>query len=711
MKMTLKVNKHKGFVFKNKNDLNSNLIQLSLLSSVGLHKHYNTELLRGSTRDRSRSKSKLTFDLLHQENVESLKGQDSIKTLQDYGVEIEGLHEVERIYQHQKKRHDFMGIPLATYIDSEHFNKAKEKVTTIYGGILRDGSNLFDYQIECASLIVGRRRLLNALDMGLGKTRTTIVGLTSDPRNKKILIVTMSRNFCDWENELKSLGLDNEYIILKKPMDMKSKKRIHLVSYESWADETLKFRKKSNKSVQRYGKKDLPYSCPTCLKTWDEDKYFCQCGETVIERRKKPLYKYLDKSYDAAAVDEGHLIKNGKTARCKSIMAIKTKTRVLLSGTPAENGASDLFWPLAWLMGDSYHFWNKVELSRFEAFGNFGDRCFRHVYGGISKTALVDSSSISKRTSNEKVLWAMQDLIMYRKLKKDPAIERTIRVPKPTHKRLHLEQTDAEKDLYKKILTDFSKWFNETLRQRKLAADREESYKSTTIEICTWLDKLRLAASCPWIHEDYAKTAIVPPSKLTFIREKMQQESRLKRKMLIFTAHKKTCEELGSLLDACIPGYEVGYIHGGVPMVRRFELLARFQDEEDPLSVLIMTMKTGAESYTLTQAKSVILHDLDYNAKKIEQCYSRAVRLGQTEVVEITWLISVDTIDANMHSLILSKQSSVDLAIDRQELDFAEIAKEFEGQGISGIGSLDYEEFAKEMLSRGTSRNQYEIVS
>ncbi|MFY0520573.1 SNF2-related protein [Lysinibacillus sp. UGB7] len=711
MKMTLKKRRNQGFGFQNTKNINNNLMQLSLLESVGLHKRYQTELLRGSTRDRSKTKSKLTFDLLHRENVESIKDQEAIKMLQEYGVEIEGLDEAESIYQHRKKKHDFMGIPLTTYIDSEHFNKVKEQVKAKYGGVLQDGSSLFEYQVECASLIVGRRRLLNALDMGLGKTRTTIVGLTSDPRNKKILIVTMSRNFCDWENEFKSLGLGEEYIILKKPMDMRSTKRIHLVSYESWADETIKFRTKRKNTTERYSKKDLPYRCPSCLQNWIDDKYFCTCGETVIERRKKPLYKYLDKSYDAAAVDEGHLIKNGKTGRCKSIMAIKTKTRVLLSGTPAENGASDLFWPLAWLMGDSHHFWNKVDLSKFEAFGNFGDRCFRHVYGGVAKTALMDSSSISKRTSNEKALWEMQDIIMYRKLKKEPSIERIIRVPKPVHKRLHLEQTNAEKELYKKVLSDFSHWFRVTLHQRKVANARDEKYKSTTIEICSWLDKLRLAASCPWIHEDYKKNTLVQPSKLTFIREKMQQEARQKRKMLIFTAHKKTCEELGSLLDACVPGYEVGYIHGGVPMSRRFEMLTRFQDENDPLSVLIMTMKTGAESYTLTQAKSVILHDLDYNAKKIEQCYSRAVRLGQKDVVEITWLISVDTIDANMHSLILSKQSSVDLAIDRKELDFAEVAKEFEGQCVSGVGSVDYETFAKEMLSRGTSRAEYEYVS
>ncbi|MFS0876702.1 hypothetical protein [Solibacillus isronensis] len=48
------------------------------------------------------------------------------------------------------------------------------------------------------------------------------------------------------------------------------------------------------------------------------------------------------------------------------------------------------------------------------------------------------------------------------------------------------------------------------------------------------------------------------------------------------------------------------------------------------------------------------------------------------------------------------------MAIDRQELDFAEVAKEFEGQNVAQSATLDYEAFAREMLSRGTSRDDYE---
>lgn len=110
----------------------------------------------------------------------------------------------------------------------------------------------------------------------------------------------------------------------------------------------------------------------------------------------------------------------------------------------------------------------------------------------------------------------------------------------------------------------------------------------------------------------------------------------------------------------------------------------------------------------MTEAKAVILYDLDFNSKKIEQCYSRAVRLGQRDAVEILWLVGVDTIDSNLHALVLSKKSGVDLAIDREELDFEAVSKEFEaGENIELDPGIDYQQFATDMLKRGTSRADY----
>ncbi|KIV58563.1 hypothetical protein AM501_05370 [Aneurinibacillus migulanus] len=219
--------------------------------------------------------------------------------------------------------------------------------------------------------------------------------------------------------------------------------------------------------------------------------------------------------------------------------------------------------------------------------------------------------------------------------------------------------------------------------------------------------KLRKAASSPWQFDNYDVTkAKNTTAKLEFLRNKAKDYLRRGKKMLVFSGHKDTVEQLGLLLDGVIPGKEAAYIHGGIDMKYRWELIERFQDPNDPLSILVFSHKTGAESYTLTEAKAVFLFDLDFNGKKLEQCYCRAVRMGQRDAVDIYWLLGLDTIDINMHGLVLSKISGVNLAIDREQLDFKKLAKEFKGAGNSASTVIDYEEFASQMLARGTKRNE-----
>lgn len=705
MELTTYVDHKTGIKFTGQNTLNEQLRQERILKQIKYFRTFNAVMFKGNDRSREIVKEALSWDMLLHDNPNKLEEHEVFEHLKNSNILVNNFKDAEAVFKRKKARHDIFSSSLEEFKETEVFQNARQQVVNVHGHELVDGTFLYDYQVDCAALIVGRRRLLNAMDMGLGKTRTTIAGLTADPRNKKIIIVTMSRNIQDWESEIVALGFGDDYIELKNPSHMKSTKRIHLVSYERWVQETSK--KEINPNTDE-AYSSFPDNCPQCNEKWALGHSACSCGFTFFSKRKKPLYKYFNRSYDAAAIDEGHLIKNGNTARCRSIMAIKTKTRVLLSGTPAENGASDLFWPLAWLLGDNLHFWNKVSYTKFEAYQTFGERCFKHVYGGIDKKTLMDSAGITSRTSNTKELWELQDRFVFRKLKSDEDVKNVIRIPKPIHHRLHIEQTEPEKALYANIMTQFNEWFKNMKAERYACKMKGIPYSGSSLEITVWLEKLRRAASAPWLHEDFNNPENVPLSKLQFMTEHIQQMASKKKKMLVFTAHKATSEELGMLLGFIVPGYEAAYIHGGVPMERRKDLLKRFQDPNDSLSILIMTMKTGAESYTLTEAKSVVLWDLDYNAKKIEQCYSRAVRIGQKDAVDIFWLINVDTIDANLHSLILSKQSSVDLAIDRKELDFAEIAKEFEGQKVAHAGNFDYEQFATEMLSRGNSRTEYE---
>ncbi|MEX3625004.1 SNF2-related protein [Viridibacillus arvi] len=659
----------------------------------------------------------------------------SFKYAKNWGLSIKGLDKIAPIVNSKRRKKSYQAISVNDFVATREYAIAEKRIKDLYGNGFPDGSKLFNYQIRSAATAITKKRLILGLDMGLGKTRTTLVALTSRPANKKILIVTMSRNIRDWETEIHSLGLEDDYIIINNRCEMKSEKRIHLVSYERWASEKTVFKtkvhdecprcktnvawkqelqycgfcKKQHKSNEIYNEKDLPIDCPQCGDEWKKGRHHCSsCDFTVIKQRKKPLSAYMNRSYNAAAIDEAHLIKNGTSMRTKSIMAIKTDIRIALSGTPAENGADDLFWILSWVYGDSYNFIDPLVGQRFNGFGKIGETHFRMYFGGKGKRALMDSKSIEARASNEGELWTILEQVMIRKKKSDDDVAKEICVPVPTHRRLHLKLNEAERQLYDKRLEEFREWYKNEWTRKEAAEIRKSTYRISTIEVCSWLDKLRKVASCPWVMDDYDASLPGEPAKLKVLKDKVKEYALQGKKLLVFTAHKKTAEQLGILLGTVVPGHTSAYIHGSVPMDYRHDLMAEFQDKDSKLTTLVMTMRTGAESYTLTEAKGVVLYDLDFNAKKIEQCYSRAVRMGQKDVVEITWLIGLDTIDANMHALVLSKQSGVDLAIDRKALDFEQVASEFESDGNLEVDSdIDYTEFATEMLKRGNNRSDY----
>lgn len=55
-------------------------------------------------------------------------------------------------------------------------------------------------------------------------------------------------------------------------------------------------------------------------------------------RQKKSVSKYLlDLGADLVICDEGHMIKNQKTATSWTVNQIKTKRRIILTGTPIQN--------------------------------------------------------------------------------------------------------------------------------------------------------------------------------------------------------------------------------------------------------------------------------------------------------------------------------------------------------------------------------------
>ena len=88
------------------------------------------------------------------------------------------------------------------------------------------------------------------------------------------------------------------------------------------------------------------------LKRWQDDGGICIIGfemYTWLMRGKRigpnlmrKIRKYLQrKGPDLLVVDEAHLLSNPKTHRHRAVTAIRSPSRILLTGTPLQNNLSE----------------------------------------------------------------------------------------------------------------------------------------------------------------------------------------------------------------------------------------------------------------------------------------------------------------------------------------------------------------------------------
>ena len=98
---------------------------------------------------------------------------------------------------------------------------------------------------------------------------------------------------------------------------------------------------------------------------------------TYFQKEKSDDRKFLNQfSFDYLVVDEAHMLKNAQSTRYRMLNRVKTKHRLLLTGTPVQNSPQELLNMLYFLMplfskGSSNKSFDESE-------GNGSDRMLQH---------------------------------------------------------------------------------------------------------------------------------------------------------------------------------------------------------------------------------------------------------------------------------------------------------------------------------------------
>ncbi|KAF8933060.1 TATA-binding protein-associated factor mot1 [Dissophora ornata] len=386
-------------------------------------------------------------------------------------------------------------------------------------------------------------------------------------------------------------------------------------------------------------------------------------------------------------LDEGHIIKNGRTKITKAVKMVKANHRVILSGTPIQNNVLELWSLFDFLMP-----------------GFLGtEKQFNERFG---KPILASRDSKSSSREQEAGVLALEALhkqvlpFLLRRLKEDVLSD----LPPKIIQDYYCELSDLQKQLYE----EFSKSQIKHEVEEELTEDAkvEDTPKKAT-HIFQALQYLRKLCNHPLLvvnenHPEYAKVMrqlkgqnqslhdIGFAPKLQALRQllvdcgigsKPVSESSAdveaslisgggsavsQHRALIFCQQKAMLDIIeNDLLRPLLPSVSYMRLDGAVDANKRHGIVQKF-NADPSIDLLLLTTHVGGLGLNLTGADTVIFVEHDWNPMKDLQAMDRAHRLGQKKVVNVYRLITKGTLEEKIMGLQKFKLNIANTIINQQ---------------------------------------------
>lgn len=318
--------------------------------------------------------------------------------------------------------------------------------------------------------------------------------------------------------------------------------------------------------------------------------------------------------WDILILDEAQAIKNFYTSQTKKIKSLNAGMKIAMTGTPIENNVLEL-WSI-------FDFLNPGLLgSRME---------FKKLY-------------TSNPDSHKQIKELIQPFIL-RRVKTDKSIISDL--PEKIEIDVNINMTKEQIVLYKKVVSDM----NDAMKVVKNNHEKNMIVLSTVM-------KLKQVCNHPSQYyglNDYDENLSGKFIELKNICETIYAK---REKVLVFTQFKEIIPALNSLLKS-IFHLDGATIDGDTSMPKRNQYVINFQNGLYPYMVL--SLKTAGVGLNLTEAQNVIHFDRWWNPAVENQATDRTYRIGQKNNVTVYKLVTSDTIEELINSMLKNKQDIAD---------------------------------------------------
>lgn len=309
--------------------------------------------------------------------------------------------------------------------------------------------------------------------------------------------------------------------------------------------------------------------------------------------------------------DEIQMIKNHTSGLAKAICLISSQYRMGISGTPVENALSDLY-----------------SISRFLNPGLFGT--FKEFKEQWSGPIYSEESEVVTNILRKKI-----EPLFLRRTKESVLDE----LPPKSEQILYVEMSEKQKSLYEHV----RKGYHDRIRLKI----REEGLDKSQLMIIKAFMELRQIATIP----EKQSNETIPSPKIDFLVEQIIETISNGHKVLIFSNFLYVVSRVAKALE--VEGIITRTITGATN--HREQIVDDFMEDES-VSALIMTLKTGGVGLNLTAASYVYIVDPWWNIAAENQAIDRTHRIGQKSAVNCYRLITRGSIEEKILELQAKKR-------------------------------------------------------
>ena len=358
---------------------------------------------------------------------------------------------------------------------------------------------------------------------------------------------------------------------------------------------------------------------------------------TTYGTLRQDIEKLKDKKWRVAVADEAQNIKNPGSQIFQDMCIIKADSAIAMSGTPVENRLAD--------------YWAIMEFVNPGLFGTLGSFV----------TDYAQPIERSRDADAVKRLRSVTAPFILRRLKTDKSVIADL--PEKISSDRFCSLTPEQAAMYQTFVSDGLEGVTETLSKMERSA-----------RVLKLILRLKQICDAPELFSKDPKiTGPAHSGKAEMLLDLLEELAESGQKAIVFTQFR----EMGDLLVSWI-GERLGtvpdFIHGGVSVKRRQEMVDRFQ--KDPQDrVMVLSLKAAGTGLNLTAATAVIHYDLWWNPAVEDQATDRAYRIGQSRNVMVYRFICAGTFEEKINEIINSKKEIAELTVQKGEKWLGDLSK------------------------------------